>query len=208
MLNVALTGNIAAGKSTVTELFRRWGATIIDADQLTREVQGPGSPVLAQIIARFGRELLLDDGTLDRARLRDLVLANPGARRGLEAIVHPVVEAHRLARMEEARRRHDRIVVNDIPLLFEALDPGAFDAVVLVDAPEALRLERLIRDRGWTETEARRMLAAQAPVLPKRAWRGGPGQDGPLIIDNDGDRTRLETRARQVWDTLMNRASS
>ena len=86
--------------------------------------------------------------------------------------------------------RGDRIVVNDIPLLFEALDPASFDAVVLVDAPEEVRLGRLIRDRGMDPAEARRVLAAQQPSGPKRAWRGRQGE-GPFIIDNDGDLAQL-----------------
>jgi dephospho-CoA kinase len=203
MLNVALTGNVAAGKSTVADLFRRWGATLIDADQLVREVQAPGSPVLARIAERFGAEVLLPDGELDRARLRGLVLADPAARRDLEALVHPAVQARRSERVDQARRRGDRIVVNDIPLLFEALDPGRFDAVVLVDAPEALRLRRLVEDRGLPAVEARQLLAAQQPTGPKRAWRGGPRNAGPLIIDNDDTRARLEQRARAVWEELL-----
>jgi dephospho-CoA kinase len=208
MLNVALTGNIAAGKSTVADLFRRWGATLIDADQLVREVQAPGSRVLAEIAARFGAEILLPDGHLDRPRLRGIVMADPSARRDLEAIVHPAVEARRVVRVEEARRRGDLVVVNDIPLLFEALDPAGFDAVVLVDAPEEVRLDRLIHDRGMDPGEARRVLAAQQPSGPKRAWRGDPLGKGPFIIDNDGELARLEQRARAVWEQLVDRASA
>jgi dephospho-CoA kinase len=208
LLNVALTGNIAAGKSTVAELFRGWGALLIDADQLVREVQAPGSPVLAAIAARFGDGIILPDGSLDRARLRSIVLADPPARRDLEALVHPAVHARRLERVAAARLRGDRIVVNDIPLLFEALDPGAFDVVVLVDAPEAVRLARLLERRGMTETEARRLMAAQQPSATKRAWRGGPHGEGPMIIDNDGPRSRLEEAARAVWEALEERAAT
>ena len=203
MLNVALTGNIAAGKSTVADLFRRWGATLIDADQLVREVQAPGTPVLDGITERFGAGVLLPDGELDRARLRAIVMADPDARRDLEALVHPSVQARRSERVEEARRRGDRIVVNDIPLLFEALDPGLFDAVVLVDAPEEIRLRRLVEDRGMPEVEAQRLLSAQQPSGPKRAWRGGPRGKGPFIIANDDTLARLEERARAVWEELV-----
>jgi dephospho-CoA kinase len=207
MLNVALTGNIAAGKSTVAELFRRWGATVIDADQLVREVQAPGSPVLNAIAARFGEAMLLEDGALDRARLRALVMADPVARRDLEAIVHPAVQARRLEYLAEARQRDERIVVNDIPLLFEALDPGAFDAVVLVDAPEALRLARLMDRRHLSEADARRVLSAQLPSAAKRAWRGGPWNAGPFIIDNVETPARLEEQARAVWEELTELAA-
>ncbi len=203
MLNVALTGNIAAGKSTVAELFRRWGAVIIDADQLVREVQAPGSPVLAAIVARFGSGVLLPDGSLDRARLRTIVMSDPEARHDLEAVVHPAVQERRNVLLHAAWERGAQIVINDIPLLFEALDPAAFDAVVLVDAPEAMRLERLTRDRGMDLDAARRAIAAQQPSGVKREWRGGPRREGPRVIDNDGDMTLLEARTRAVWDDLV-----
>lgn len=203
MLNVALTGNIAAGKSTVAELFRRWGAVVIDADQLVREVQAPGSPVMAEIVARFGSGVLLPDGSLDRARLRTIVMSDPDARRDLEAVVHPAVQERRNLLLHAAWERGAQIAINDIPLLFEALDPAAFDAVVLVDAPEAIRLERLTRDRGMDLEEARRAIAAQQPSGVKRKWRGGPRREGPRVIDNDGDLTLLEARARAVWDDLV-----
>jgi dephospho-CoA kinase len=200
MLNVALTGNVAAGKSTVTELFRSWGATVIDADRLVREAQAPGSPVLVAIVTRFGPAVLRPDGTLDRSAVRAIVLADPAARAALEAIVHPAVQARRDVLLAEARERGDRIVVNDIPLLFEALDPREFDVVVLVDAPELLRLDRLVRARGLPLIEARRMIAAQLPAEAKRA-----GSD--YIIENDGDLEALEARAREVWTGLLARAS-
>jgi dephospho-CoA kinase len=203
MLTVALTGNIAAGKSTVAELFRSWGATIIDADQLAREAQAPGSPVLGAIAARFGREMILPDGSLDRARLRRAALADPEARQALNAIVHPEVGRRRAELLRAAQARGDRIVVDDVPLLFEALDPGAFDAVVLVDAPEPLRLERLRQERSLSEAEARQMMAAQLPAAVKRSWRGGRPPRGPHIIENDGDRATLERRARAVWEELL-----
>jgi dephospho-CoA kinase len=203
MLNVALTGNIAAGKSTVAEFFRHWGAVLIDADQLVREVQAPGSPVLNAIVARFGGGVLLPDGSLDRAGLRAIVMADPDARRDLEAIVHPAVEERRNQLVRAAAKRGAQIVINDIPLLFEVLEPGAFDAVVLVDAPDTVRLERLTRERGWNVEEARRALAAQQPSATKRAWRGGPRRAAPLLIDNDGGLAGLEERARAVWEELV-----
>lgn len=203
MLNVALTGNIAAGKSTVAEFFRRWGAVLIDADQLVRDVQAPGSAVLSAIVARFGPGVLLPDKTLDRARLRAIVMADPNARRELEAIVHPAVEKRRSLLVEAARQRGVPIVINDIPLLFEAMDPGTFDVVVLVEAPDAVRLERLTRDRRMSLDAARRALAAQQSSDTKQAWRGGPRREGPRVIANDGDLPRLEERARAVWEALV-----
>ena len=202
MLSVALTGNVAAGKTRVTELFRRWGATIIDADQLVREVQAPGTPEFSAIVARFGPAVVAPDGTLDRAGVRARVFTDPAARHALEAIVHPAVARRREQLLVEARHRGDRVVVSDIPLLFETLDPAGFDAVVLVDAPEPVRLERLVRERGLSPEEARRVTAAQWPAERKRAWRDPAGR-GALVIENDGDLATLERRARVVWDALV-----
>jgi dephospho-CoA kinase len=199
MLNVALTGNIASGKSTVAELFRSWGATVIDADLLVRDAQAPGSPVLRAIAARFGQDLIDPAGVLDRRALRRRAMGDPAALADLNRIVHPDVLRRRAALEREARNRGDRIVVSDIPLLFEAADPEAFDAVVLVDAPEAVRRARLLAQRGLTAEDADRMLAAQAPTGPKR-------QRSTFVIDNDGDRAALEARARAVWDQLVARA--
>lgn len=200
MIHIALTGNVAAGKSTVGRLFQSWGATIIDADQLVREVQSPGSPVLDAMVRAFGTGILNPDGSLDRATVRQRVLGDAAARRQLEAIVHPAVQLRRQQLVEEAERRGDRVVVSDIPLLFEVMDPAAFDAVVLVDAPEALRVERLMRDRGLEEAEARKLIAAQMPSAAKREW------PGPLhIVENDADLATLERRARAVWHHLVAR---
>lgn len=199
MLSVALTGNIAAGKSTVAELFRRWGATIIDADQLVREVQAPGQPVLEKIGARFGLELIGKDGSLDRPALRTKVLADPAALADLNKIVHPEVRRRRLQLLAEARARGDRIVVSDIPLLFEADDPGGFDAVVLVDAPEAVRRKRLLAARGLSSREADQMMAAQVDPVGKRLR-------SDYVIDNDGDFADLERAAAAVWQALLARA--
>jgi dephospho-CoA kinase len=199
MLNVALTGNIAAGKSAVADLFRSWGATIIDADRLVRDAQAPGSPVLRAIAARFGQDLIDASGMLDRPALRRRAMGDPTALLDLNRIVHPDVQRRRAALEQEARSRGDRILINDIPLLFEAADPAAFDAIVLVDAPEPVRRARLLAQRSLTAADADQMLAAQAPSGPKRAR-------STFVIDNDGDRATLEERARAVWTQLLARA--
>jgi dephospho-CoA kinase len=192
MLSVALTGNIASGKTLVARLFERWGATLIDADAIVRELQRPGEPVFQAIVRRFGEAVVAADGTLDRARLRDIVFRDAGARADLNAFVHPAVRVRRDQLMAEAAARGTRVVVQDIPLLFEALDPVGFDLVVLVDAPEAVRLERLVRDRGITPEEGRRLIAAQLPSAAKRGR-------SHIVIDNDGDLATLEVRAREAW---------
>jgi dephospho-CoA kinase len=199
MLNVALTGNIAAGKSAVAELLRQWGATIIDADAIVREVQAPGSPVVRRIGERFGQAVVGPDGALDRPALRRLVLDDPEALAALNRIVHPAVHARRVELLRDAEARGDRIVVSDIPLLFETADPDRFDAIVLVDAPEELRLQRLVANRGLSRDEARRMMQTQLPSRDKR-----PRSD--FVIDNDGDLGELAQRTAEVWQALVERA--
>ena len=199
MLNVALTGNIAAGKSAVAALFRQWGATVLDADEIVREVQAPGSPVLQRIAERFGPSVLRPDGSLDRPGLRRVVLSEPDALAALNRIVHPAVQVRRTELMAEAAARGDRLVVSDIPLLFEAANPNEFDVIVLVDAPEALRLERIVERRGLARSEALKMIRAQIPAVEKRAR-------SDFVIENDGDLAALERSAGAVWRALLARA--
>jgi len=200
MLNVALTGNVAAGKSTVTEFFRRWGATIIDADELVREVQAPGSPVLGAIVRRFGAAVLLPDGSLDRGALRNRVMGDAASRKALESLVHPAVQRRREALVDAAWKRGDKIVINAIPLLFETLDPAQFDVVVFVDAPQAVRRTRLRALRGLAEEEADQLLAAQQPADRKR-------KRSDYVIDNTGSFDELESQARAVYEALEQRAA-
>ena len=199
MLSVALTGNIGAGKSTVAALFQRWGATIIDADALVREAQARGSAALGEIVARFGPAVIRPDGTLDRPALRARALTNQEELAALNRIMHPRVHQRRLELVEQARLRGDRIVVSEIPLLFEAADPAAFDVVILVDAPEALRRQRLLVSRGLAADEVDRLMAAQQGSASKR-------QRSDFVIDNDGDPVSLERSAASVWKALRVRA--
>jgi dephospho-CoA kinase len=199
MIHLALTGNVAAGKSSVARLFAAWGATIIDADAIVHELQQPGQPVLAQMVRQFGRDILRPDWRLDRPALRRRVLDDPDARAALEAIVHPAVGARREALIAEAAAGGASVVISDIPLLFEAADPGAFDGVVLVDAPVAIRRDRLITLRGMNPAEADRLIAAQMPSEGKRTR-------SDYIIDNAGSEANLEAAARRVWDQITARA--
>jgi dephospho-CoA kinase len=198
---VGLTGNIAAGKSLVTALFRGWGASIVDADQVVRDLQRPGTEVYRRIVERFGPAIVAPAGELDRPALRRLILADTHARSDLNAIVHPAVRAQRDTLVAAARASGARIIVADIPLLFEASDPAEYDAVILVDAPEALRLHRLVTMRGLPREDAERLIAAQLPSGAKRARC-------EFVIDNDGDRVQLERRARDVWLALEARAEA
>jgi dephospho-CoA kinase len=200
MLNVALTGNIASGKSTVVDLFKQWGATVIDADMLAREAQAPGGAVLAAIAKRFGADVLASDGSLDRAALRAKVMGDDTALSALNALVHPAVQQRRLELQRIARERGDAILVNDIPLLFEVLDPAQFDTVVLVDAPVPVRRTRLRALRGLTNEDADRMIAAQMPAERKR----GQSQ---YIIENEGTVAALEKQAKAVFAELRRRAA-
>lgn len=201
MFRVGLTGNIASGKSTVARVWQRLGAPVIDADVLARRAVAPGSVGLRRIVETFGPGVLDEAGRLDRAALRDIVFRDPEARAKLEAIVHP--EVGRLRREEEARLEAagEKIVVHDIPLLFEAGLDEEFDAIVLVDASERVRLERLVRDRGLPEDEARRMIDAQMPSSQKR-------DRADYVIENEGTLETLERAAEEVWRELRRRADS
>jgi dephospho-CoA kinase len=195
MRTVALTGNVAAGKSTVAQLFRHWGAVVFDADETVRVLQRPGEQVYDEIVAHFGRSVVRADGGLDRAALRDRVLAHPAEREILERIVHPAVEGRRQAAMAAARAQGATLFIADIPLLFESADPSAYEGVILVDAPAAERRRRLMMDRRLSATHADRLIAAQIPSerkRPRATW----------IIDNDADRATLVARTRAVWDQL------
>lgn len=201
MLRVGLTGNVASGKSSVAEAWRRAGARVIDADVLAREAVVPGSPALAAIRARFGDDVIDAAGALDRAALRRTVFADPAARADLEAIVHP--EVARLRAQAEARAREEGLdlVVHEIPLLYETELHREMDTVVLVHAPEAVRIERMVSGRGLTEAEARAIMDAQMPADAKRAR-------ADIVIENDAGIGALTRRALEVLAELRRRAGA
>jgi dephospho-CoA kinase len=201
MLLVGLTGNIASGKSTVAQLLSERGATIIDADVLARRAVERGTNAFDAIVRRWGTSVLAPDGHLDRAALRRVVFGNTKELEALNDIVHPEVERLRQTRIDEARARGDRVVVCDIPLLFEKKIADRFERIILVDAPRPLRLERLVSDRGLRETEAMDMIAAQMPAELKRAR-------ADFVIDNSSTLTQLEQRVGEVWATLLQDAES
>lgn len=201
MLLVGLTGNIASGKSTVAQLLSERGATIIDADVLARRAVERGTKAFEAIARRWGTSVLTPDGHLDRSALRRVVFGNQKELEALNDIVHPEVERLRELRIEEARSRGDRIVVCDIPLLFEKKMVDQFDRILLVDATRPQRLERLVSDRGLRETEAMDMIAAQMPAELKRAR-------ADFVIDNAGTLTELERRVNDVWASLIQEAES
>jgi dephospho-CoA kinase len=196
VLKVGLTGNIAAGKSSVVAEWRALGAHVIDADELARRAVEPGSSSLAAIVDRWGSPVLDAEGRLDRAAVRDIVFRDPAERAALEAIVHPEVHRLREAELDAAAERGERVVVSDIPLLFEVGLEREFDRVVLVHAPEAQRRARLVHGRRLTVEEADRMIAAQMPAQEKLAR-------ADLVIQNDGTREQLRARARTAWEALL-----
>ena len=196
MLLVGLTGNIAAGKSTVAQLLSERGATIVDADILARRAVERGTAAYDKIVRHWGSAVLGPDGLLDRAKLRQLVFHDHAQLEQLNEIVHPEVERQRSALVAEAKKRGDRIVVCDIPLLFERHLVDLFDRVVLVDAPRDVRLERLVSERQLPEADAMAMIAAQMPAALKRAR-------ADHVIDNDGTLGELEAKVRAVWTALQ-----
>ncbi|MGH7663556.1 MAG: dephospho-CoA kinase [Gemmatimonadaceae bacterium] len=199
MLLIGLTGNIASGKSAVGQIFSERGATIIDADVLARRAVEKGTRAYGEIVRRWGSEVVGADGRLDRAVLRRVVFGEPAELEALNRLVHPEVMRMRDRLVSDARRRGDRVVVCDIPLLFEHNLADEFDRIVLVDAPRPLRLERLVQDRNLGEEEAMGMIAAQMPAELKRAR-------ADFVIDNDGTFTQLEERAAEVWMALEEEA--
>ncbi len=200
MLVIGLTGNIAAGKSSVARHFAAWGATLVDADLLAREAVAPRTSALRAIVARWGSTVLAADGSLDRGALRRIVFGDATERAALDAIVHPEVARLRAEAVAAAAARGDRLVVCDIPLLFESGLTGTVDAVVLVDAPRDQRLARLVRDRQLAPDEAAAMMDAQWPSERKRSR-------ADWVIDNDGTLADLEAQSRVVFDALAARAA-
>lgn len=193
-MRVGLTGGAASGKSTVSGLLRELGAVVIDADQLAREVVERGAPGLARVVEEFGEGLLTPEGDLDRPAMGRLVFGDEQARRRLEAIVHPLV-FERYAEAEAAAGADD-LVVHDIPLLVESGRAGDFDAVVVVDAPRELQLERMVADRGWTREDAESRIAAQATREQRRAV-------ATYVVDNTGSLEDLRARVAEVHARLV-----
>lgn len=199
MLRVGLTGGIGAGKSEVSRLLASLGAVIVDADLIAREVVEPGTPGLAAVVAEFGAGVLRPDGSLDRPALGRVVFSDPDRLAALNAIVHPLVR-QRSAELEAAAGPSD-VVVQDVPLLAENGLAPLYDLVVVVDAPDEVRLDRLVRLRGMTEDEARARMAAQADRAQRLAV-------ADVVIDNAGPLSALEPRVREVWSDLRRRAAA
>ncbi|MEV5519858.1 dephospho-CoA kinase [Streptomyces pseudogriseolus] len=197
MLTVGLTGGIGAGKSEVSRLLVECGAVLIDADRIAREVVEPGTPGLAAVVQAFGEEILAEDGSLDRPRLGALVFGDPEKLATLNSIVHPLVGAR--SRELEKAAPEDAVVVHDVPLLTENGLAPLYDVVIVVDVSTRTQLDRLVRLRGMSETDARARMAAQATREQRRAI-------ADVVIDNDVPLDALERRVKGVWADLVRRA--
>ena len=187
MKRIGLTGNIASGKSTVAEVWRELGAGIIDADLLARAAMLPGTPGFQKVLETFR--------TVDRRELRDIVFRDADKRKELENIIHPEVKRLRKSAEKWLAIQGVDVVVCDIPLLFETGMHKEFDVIVLVDAPEATRVARIVQTRGLSEEDALRMVRAQMPAEEKR-----PHAD--YIIENTGSIEALRDEARRVWSEI------
>ncbi|MGW0734657.1 dephospho-CoA kinase [Streptomyces sp. NPDC002851] len=199
MLKVGLTGGIGAGKSEVSRLLGSYGAVVVDADRIAREVVEPGTPGLAAVVEAFGEDVLAPDGTLDRPKLGALVFADQDKLATLNAIVHPLVGT-RSAELEAAAG-DDAVVVHDVPLLAENGLAPLYDLVIVVDASPETQLDRLVRLRGMSAEDAKARMAAQA-TREKRL------QIADIVIDNDGPLEVLEPQVRAVWEDLARRAAT
>lgn len=192
-MRVGLTGGVASGKSTVSAMLAELGAVVIDADKLAREVVARGTPGLASVVEAFGPELLTAEGDLDRPAMGAVVFNDEQKRRTLEGIIHPLV-FERIVALEEAAPE-GAVVVHDIPLLAESGRADTFDAVVVVDVPTAVQVERMLRDRGWTQQDAESRIAAQATREDRLAV-------ATHVIDNSGTLEQLRTRVAEVYAAL------
>ena len=201
MLRVGLTGGIGSGKSTVSARLAELGAVILDADKAARAVVEPGTPGLAAITAAFGARVLAADGSLDRARLAEIVFADEAALGTLNAITHPLIHEYIRAAEEAAigADGDDVVLVHDVALLAEWGRAKEFDLVIVVDVPAETQLERLTGQRGMAEEQARARMAAQATRDQRLAV-------ADIVIDNSGTREELDRRVDEVWADLQARA--
>jgi dephospho-CoA kinase len=198
MLRVGLTGGIGAGKSEVSRRLAAQGAIVIDADLIAREVVAPATDGLAGVVAAFGSGILAADGSLDRAKLGDLVFADPDQLARLNAVVHPLV-GKRMRELEDSAGPA-AIVVHDVPLIAENNLADGYDLVVVVDVPPRIQADRLVRLRGMSRDQARARIAAQAGREQRLAI-------ADMVVDNSGSLTELDRQVGDLWAELRRRAA-
>lgn len=190
-MNIGLTGGIACGKSTVSRLLASRGAIVIDADILAREVVEPGAPALAEVVRVFGPDMLNGDGTLNRKQLGKVVFENDAKRKQLEELLHPAIIQLLQERMAEAERlQPDKLVVADVPLLYEAQMEDLFQEVLVVAVDREIQLERLMQRDGLNREEAEQRIDAQMPLEWKKEW-------ADVVIDNSGTPEETERQVEQ-----------
>jgi dephospho-CoA kinase len=200
VITVGLTGGIAAGKSTVASLMARLGAGILDADEVVRELQRPGTWVYQAILQAFGPSIVQRDGTIDRKRLGEMVFQDEGARRQLEATVHPALVAAIEQRLRAFEAQGVKLCVVELPLLIEAGAQERFDWVVVVTAPEEVQVSRLMADRGLSREEALARMRSQMPLHEKV-------RVADFVIENAGDLQEVERRVQELYQALLQKGS-
>ena len=194
-MKVGLTGGIGAGKSTVADLFSKRGAVVIRSDELARQVIEPQTPGFKQVTSRFGNEIVNDEGSIDRAKLAQVVFNDNVALKDLENIVHPLVRERTNQLMSE--QTSETIIVNEIPLLLEKKMESLFDFLVIVISSEKNRLERLSQ-KGVLEEQAKARMAKQVNDQDRKAA-------ADFLIVNDGNLDQLEADVQKIWQTLQER---
>jgi len=199
VLVVGLTGGVGAGKSTVSQMLADHGAVIVDADAIARAVVEPGTPGFQEVLDAFGDEVLYYDGMLDRKALAALVFRDPVARGKLESIIHPLVRQQ--SDLMTALADDDAIVVHDVPLLAETGRTEAYDVIVVVDAPEDVRIARLLHSKGWDVAAAKDRIAAQSSSAQRLAI-------ADEVVENTGDIAELQIQVDALWERLKQRATA
>jgi len=192
---IGLTGGVGSGKSTVADMLRELGAEVVDADQATHAAYAPGSAGFDSVVREFGPDYARE-GSIDRARLGELVFHDDDARRRLNAIVHPLVREWMARRTGEAAERGAEIVVHEVPLLFENGLEAMYEEVILVYVPAAVQLERLVSGRGVPKDRAKAMVAAQMPMDEKR-------RVARFVVDNSGTREETREQLKRLWDDVL-----
>lgn len=192
-MNIGLTGGIATGKSTVSQMLVARGAALIDADVVARRIMEPGHPVLGKVVERFGKTVLLADGQLNRKRLGEIVFSNSLERKALEDITHPAIRREMKAELDALEQeKPGRLVVADIPLLYESGLEALYEKIMVVYVPRTLQLERLMRRNALTGEQAELRLAAQMDIEEKR-------RRADILIDNSRSYEETERQIDDFW---------
>lgn len=194
MLKIGLTGGIGSGKSTVASRLHELGARVIDADQVAREIVEPGQPALADLAEAFGG-ILAEDGSLNRAELARQAFATPEATEKLNTITHPRIRERTQELFLKAEEQGVEFLVYDMPLLIENGEYKQMDHVVVVDAPDDVRVDRLVNQRGLDEGDARRRIAAQIDRETRL-------KAADTVLDNGGERENLIAQVDRFWETI------